>query len=230
MLNTYSYSIIFLIVGILIPVITALQGAKVKKLLEASPEKRVAVYQKTVVMLTALAGLIFIGMAINQDNIDIIGLGFIAEPYWLIGLFICSIGGLLAIQKIKVKESDIDKLMRKYKEVIYILPSNLLEYKWMIAVSFVAGIAEEIIFRGFIYWMLVQYMHWTLAMIIMSVLFSISHWGTGIKNVISTLLLSFLWGTSLWLTGSLWLAMLTHILVDLYSGTLAYKLVQKRKS
>ena len=93
----------------------------------------------------------------------------------------------------------------------------------MIFVSFVAGICEEIIYRGFLLWFLTNYIPIVPAVILANLPFGLAHLtSTGIKNSVQAFILALVFTGAFLLTQSLWLPILLHILVDLYASTLSY--------
>ena len=128
------------------------------------------------------------------------------------------------INKIEIDPSQTDQLASKYKDVIFLLPASLKEYKWAIVTSFAAGICEEIVFRGFMFLQLNQYLPLVPALILTNLVFALPHYATGIKNALTTFMLGLFWSLSYLLTDTLAFAIFTHILIDMHSSTQAVKL------
>ena len=105
------------------------------------------------------------------------------------------------------------------RAIKFLLPSTAEEYRWSIAVSFAAGICEEIVFRGFLYWQMVQWLPVIPAIIITNLIFGLCHFATGLKNASLAFGLGVLLSFLFLYTESLWWLMLIHVLIDIYSMT-----------
>lgn len=225
----FTYIIATVIIGIFYPAYAILDGKSTRQMLIASPPKKVYVYKFTGVLQLILSGLIFIFIFINDDSIDSIGLSFLRKPIWsLLLVGICWIF-LWLLNKIEIASKKRAHLVSQYKDVLYIVPTTIREYKWAVLLSFVAGTLEEIMFRGFLFWQLHQYLPLIPAIIITNIVFAIAHFATKLKNVLIAFMLGIFFSTTYVLTESLWIAICTHVLVDLYSATLAKKLFINNK-
>ena len=129
-------------------------------------------------------------------------------------------------------ESIIAATKKKWRNNIPFLPENWQELRHFFFVAFTAGVCEEIIFRGFC----IQYflalnqdnlLGMWLAILIPAFLFSVGHVYQGYSAVLKTLLMAILLGWVFILTQSLWIPILLHFLVDVISGYLAMKVLEK---
>jgi len=128
-----------------------------------------------------------------------------------------------------ISDARADKLTKTYKDIMYLMPANKKQYNASVLVSIIAGVCEEIIFRGFLYWQLQQYMPVYLAFILTNVLFGLGHAGTKLKNALMTFVLGIIFSTVYVLTESLWSAIVLHIIVDFQSMINGYKLKIKKQ-
>nr|WP_240978559.1 CPBP family intramembrane glutamic endopeptidase [Longimicrobium terrae] len=104
------------------------------------------------------------------------------------------------------------------KSIEFFLPYTPQARRWWAALSIVVGIGEEIIFRGFlIRYMLALPVGWGVggAVIAAAVVFGIDHGYQGIAGLISTTVLALVFSALFFATGSLWLPMLVHALIDM---------------
>jgi len=218
------YIVTAVIAGILFPGYAILDGGKTCQLLLAEPGKKVKVLRITAIHLTVLMIITLVPFWINQTNTANIGLGFISNPFWITALLAASFLGLWLLSQIKLTRESAQKILLHNARLQFLLPSNDKEYKLMIMVSFVAGICEEIIYRGFLLWFLTNYMPLIPSIILANLPFALAHLtSTGIRNSIQAFMLAIVFTGAYLLTQSLWLPILLHILVDLYSTTLSYK-------
>ena len=215
-----SYLILAALVGVIIPIYSVIGGGqKVREILLESPEMKVMVYQQSIIFQWVMTALILGALAFNGDSVDRIGLVFLRHPLWVIGLILAGIAGLWLFRQVEIPPINIEKFRKRNQGVLYLLPITERDYRWAMALSLTAGICEEIIFRGFLFWQLHQFLPLIPSILIVNVLFALSHFATKMKNVV----LAFVFGvvcsaTFIW-TNSLWLAMLLHMLVDFYSLT-----------
>ena len=152
-----TYTIIALLVGIVFPVYALFTGKHTIRMLEKHPDRLSSVFRSSGIILVTLTALITGSMLFNQESPDTIGLSFISSPMWIAMLLMVSVISYLLIQKIKIPDSKIESIAKSYEGVSHILPKSVKEYRWMVALSFIAGVGEEIIFRGFLFWQLNQY-------------------------------------------------------------------------
>jgi len=104
-----------------------------------------------------------------------------------------------------------------------ILPQSSREYGGFVPLAITAGVCEEVLFRGFLVWLLSFVMPWWAAGLTQAVLFGMGHAYQGPRGVVLTGLVGlFLMGV-VWLTGSLWAAIVIHALMDLHAGDMAWR-------
>lgn len=104
-----------------------------------------------------------------------------------------------------------------------LLPHVHSEHRLFVLVSLSAGVCEEVIFRGFLLWYFSVWTEPWLALLISSAVFGLAHIYLGLAQVPRTGLVGFLLGALALLSGSLLPAMMLHAVLDMHSGTLAYR-------
>ncbi len=219
-----SFIIAALIVGVLFPAYALIFGGKTRKLLLENPSKKILVYKQTAIQLIILTVVVLLPLFSEEIYLGIIGLGFVFDPLWVIALFAVSLIGFWILKSAKLSEETLQKLVNKNADVQFILPTKKDEYQHMVFVSFVAGICEEIIYRGFLFWFLSNYMPVFPALLCANIPFALAHLtSTGIKNTIGAFVLAMIFSGAYLLTKSLWLPIVLHILVDIYAAVFAYR-------
>lgn len=226
MFNSLLYFIPTVLIGLVFPIYAILTADQMRTLLLAAPEKKVVAYQSTLIMQLILVGLILIALYVNQDDIRQIGLTFSYQPYkWLLLLGAATLAfGILQLRRIDAAEAT--RLNKKNKDLLYILPVSEQEFQWTIFLSFVVGISEEIIFRGFLFWQIYYFLPLLPAIVLTNIIFALCHFSTKRKNMVYAFLLGLLWSVIYYYTDSLWWPMLMHVVVDLYAMVEAYKVAQ----
>ena len=230
MINLDTTIIAALIAGLGYPLYVLLNAKKAIRYIKEHPDKLISSYRITGILLITMSLIVLGSMAIEKIDFSSIGLAFVYTPIWVVALFAICIIFFLLIQKMKVDESKMESLSKSFEGVDHFMPKTAQEFKWTVVLSFVAGITEEIIFRGFLFWQINQYIHWIGAILLVNFFFGIGHATTGYNNAIKAFGLGLFFSVTYVLTDSLWLAILTHIMVDLYSMTLAIKFSNLKSS
>jgi len=129
----------------------------------------------------------------------------LAAAFWWVSIF--------AIQWLKQRMGGIDDHTSSY------LPHGLAESALWIAISIVAGICEEITFRGYFQR---QFTAWTgnaaAGIVLQAVVFGASHGYQGIRSTIVISFFGLLFGVLAWARKSLLPGMLAHAATDIISG------------
>lgn len=108
------------------------------------------------------------------------------------------------------------------------IPTNRTELHWFYAVGSSAGIVEEILWRGYFFWLLSLYVApWTAGLAV-TLLFGVAHAYQGWDKLPQLVLVGALFLILYLLTGSLLLPMVLHVAVDVLQGRLAYELVTRK--
>ena len=116
------------------------------------------------------------------------------------------------------------RLRSRLEPVRRLMPASRAEWPGFVPLALTAGICEELLFRGFLLWVLAHLLpSWWLAALVQAALFGVAHLYQGPRGVLTTFFVgAFLTGV-VWISGSLWPAMLVHALLDLNAGDLAIR-------
>jgi membrane protease YdiL (CAAX protease family) len=108
---------------------------------------------------------------------------------------------------------------RRARIVHLFMPSSSTERAWWVAVAILAGISEEITWRG-VQPILVAHVvrQPLLAVLLVAVTFGLTHIVQGWKSAAIVSLFALGFQTIVWLSGSLYLAMLVHMAYDVTAG------------
>ena len=102
------------------------------------------------------------------------------------------------------------------------MPRKIGELRYFYALSATAGIVEEMLWRGFMFWYLGQFVPLWAAAIASAVLFGLGHSYQGWKHVPMVVLVGGVFGALYLLTGSIWLPIILHAVLDAVQGWAAY--------
>jgi len=137
---------------------------------------------------------------------------------------------IISIRKWEKRDSSLDTL----DETTPFLPKSLRELPAYIVMCISAGVFEEIIYRGFMVTYFLPEYNFSDGLPILAVtapafLFSLAHYYQGWQAVLKIFLLSMLLGIIFLSSGSIWVVMIIHFLIDLIGGLVAMKLLKNQE-
>ncbi len=114
------------------------------------------------------------------------------------------------------------RLRKSFGSAEALLPHTRGELKGFTAVSITAGICEELIYRGFVFWYLSVWTGSIIALVLSSILFGFAHVYLGFSHVIKTSIVGLVFAIIVYASGSLWPAIIIHAVMDMVAGDLAF--------
>jgi len=118
------------------------------------------------------------------------------------------------------------KVRERLSGVERMLPRTDAEMKTFTLLSVTAGICEEFLYRGYLFWYLAHWLPQPYVLLVAALVFGIGHSYQGMRGMVTTGIAGLFLGGLYLLTGSLYLSMAIHALTDLYSGTLGRAALQ----
>ena len=152
------------------------------------------------------------------------GLGFVApggNGFWLVAILIAGASIALSLSTRSVQRLDQDeraKHRESFGDLGHFLPQNDRDLKSFYGISVTAGIVEEIVFRGFVLWYLSLLMPLWGAVLVSSVAFGLGHSYQGLGGMLRTGLVGLALGIFYVVSGSIWLPIIAHVLLDWLQG------------
>ncbi|MEL6925325.1 MAG: CPBP family intramembrane glutamic endopeptidase [Bacteroidota bacterium] len=221
---TFVDHLFFVLVGVYLPLSNLRQARQGMEGMTFDASMKVQIYYINGMMLWLGA---FIALGIwwaNDRPLMLLGFRPPVLNLWVIGLTIFFV---LAYLVDLYRETQFAERRRKtiehWKKHTPFLPENVAELQHFNFLAISAGIAEEIVFRGFFitYWLSIfgqssSDRFW--AVLIPALIFSVGHSYQGLKAVVKIFVLAVLFGYLFLLSESLWLVMLLHVAVDMISG------------
>lgn len=194
---------------------------------------RCNLYQKTIMQQWVL-WLVCMGIwLLYQRSWPLLGFGLeLDRQFWLgAAIALVSVGYCIytCIKANTLQKEQRDKILRSIEQhhLQALLPSNHQELRWYYALSITAGIVEETIWRGFMWWYLIQWLPIWAAALVAIASFGIIHLYQGISGAWRTGAVgAVLLGIYL-LTGSLWVPILLHALGDIFQGRMLYTVLKR---
>jgi membrane protease YdiL (CAAX protease family) len=108
----------------------------------------------------------------------------------------------------------------------FFLPHTRRELHQFFTLSATAGIVEEIVYRGYLIWLFGLYMPLWAAALLSSLVFGLGHSYQGIDGGIRTGLLGLMLALLYLGSGSIWLPILAHALIDILQGATIRELLR----
>jgi len=149
----------------------------------------------------------------------------------LLGLALMAVAMQPQRHQLAATPETVERLRSRLAGVHRLMPASRAEWPRFMALAFTAGICEELLFRGFVMWALAQALpeYWQAA-VAQGVLFGLAHAYQGPRGVLLTTVVGLFLAGVVWISGSLWPAMLVHALLDLNAGDLAIRIAELPES
>lgn len=232
----FSDHLVFFLIGILIPTITLYKGKPDLKKYNFTTEQKIKIYY-TNSMVQWLGVLLVLALWIfNGRTLSDIGFnpGEYSSLVWVLVVIstVAYLGDMFL--QLQTKESRKEAIEKLTSDVSF-MPDNWKTFKTFILVALTAGVCEEIIFRGF----MVNYVYSLFgqnpmgqytAILLPALIFGILHLYQGHRSVLKIIVGGILFCLIYFLSGSLYIPMLIHFLIDLISSYVIMKLLAKQRS
>ena len=192
---------------------------------------RSRLYEMSILQQWTLFGICLALWAGSGRSWETLGFTFELAPYFAAGAAL-AVAATVALylqyrQVTTASREDLDRYRESVGTLDLIIPRNGNELGRFNALSVTAGIVEETLWRGFLIWYLMAFMPVWVAAIVSSVAFGIAHAYQGPRNIPKIALVGGVFAAVFLLTGSLWLAMLLHAVMDIVQGRVGYELFRR---
>ena len=197
-----------------------------------APSDRVHMYKQTFALeWIALAVLATAWYVLGRPAAE---LGFVSPQGsgFLIGVGILILTTALLFYQWRSARSasndDKAKQVEALGSLVHFLPQNNRDYRHFVGLSITAGIVEEILYRGFAIWYLAQLMPVWGAIVVSSIVFGLGHSYQGAGGIARVTLIGLAFGAFYVFTGSIWLPMLAHAILDILQGATILEVLRRR--
>ena len=112
----------------------------------------------------------------------------------------------------------------------FLFPRTRRELNGFYALSITAGVVEEVLWRGFLFWYLGHFMPLWAAAIVSAVGFGVAHAYQGREAIPRIVLVGSVFAGLYLLSGSIWLPIILHTFVDLLQGRAVYGMLRRSTS
>jgi uncharacterized protein len=127
-------------------------------------------------------------------------------------------------------DETLDRVLGKLDRVRRVLPHTRDEMRRFVWLSITAGICEELLYRGFLFFYLRHWLDPFSSWAAAAALFGLGHSYQGPSGVVKTGIVGLLLGAAYWVCGSIVPSMVLHAGGDVYSGSLAYAALSRKES
>jgi len=205
------------------PIHGALEFKRYMQRVEAGePADRIKMYRDTLALeWVAFAVLAAAWYLLGRPIAD---LGYVAPSgvgFWVGSAFVAAFSAYLLLswrQSKKFTNDDKEKHIASFGKLGHFLPQNARDFRLFAALSVTAGIVEETIYRGFVLWYLFAYMPAWAAVVVSSIAFGLAHSYQGTGGVVRVTAIGLVFGALYLFTGSIWVPIVGHILLDALQG------------
>ena len=112
-------------------------------------------------------------------------------------------------------------------DLVHFMPHDSNDLRQFTYTSITAGIVEEFLYRGFTFWYLAHFMPTWAVVVVSSIAFGLGHTYQGVGGVARVTLIGLVIGVFYIATGSIWLPMLVHAILDAIQGGMLVELLRK---
>ena len=183
------------------------------------------VYTRTLVEEWLLAAAVFAVTLYAGRSIVTLGLRVpVGWRLWLGVAMPVAYGALVFVQgsALAKKPASLAKLRERLKPLRALIPHTAAEYRLFRPLCVTAGFCEELLYRGYLVWVLQHWLGLWGAAGVSMVMFGLAHAYQGVQFGVRAFFAGAVMGLLALATGSLLPGMVLHALIDLGSGWITY--------
>ena len=215
--------VLLFLAAVLMPAVSALAGVQLARRQAGSllPRYWQTIARGWLVALLVLLTWRWLGRPPAQLGLDV-PVGFRG----LMGFVAVAAAALVAaVQLLRLKSLMPEQMDRARKAIagVKITPDTPAELAVFILVALSAGVWEELLYRGFLIWFLTPLTGVIGAIVLSSFVFGLGHIYQGARRALVTALIGALFAAAFVFTRSLWWLMAAHALLDIYGGSVAFR-------
>ncbi len=199
-----------------------------------TPPSRTKLYLQT--MATQWLFLVALALAWSVFERPAMALGFVAPAgtgFWVGTVFLVLFNAYLVYAWRGVQRADADEKEKHAQclgDMAHFMPHSQQDFRLFVGLSITAGIVEEIVYRGFVLWYLALFMPLWVAAVVSSVAFGLGHSYQGATGALRCGLLGLALATLYIVSGSIWLPIVAHALLDVIQGATVLEMLRSKKT
>jgi membrane protease YdiL (CAAX protease family) len=221
--------LLLFLAAIVMPVLSAITGRQLRRRSGAPLIRR---YWLTIIRGWMVVAFILFAWFWARRPLATLGLDWPIGFWGKIGFLAAALMALyffIQLMRVpKLANGNLDRWADRM-QTLKITPGTREELLVFALVAITAGIWEELLYRGFFIWFLVPLTGAIGAAVISSAIFGIGHLYQGRTGVVYTAFVGLAFAVFYLLTQSLWWLMAAHAIVDIYGGTLVYRVLAMRR-
>ena len=188
---------------------------------------RVSDYRNNMLIMWAVTGLTAGLWVILGRDWTTLGLAPVGGSTLAVGIALLLAGSLVLVnfryyRRVELSDSAARELVAMTEGFDMVLPHSRRELKWFYGLSVTAGITEEILYRGFLMAYLGGLLPLPAVVVVSSLIFAIAHLYQGLAGASRTLVVGLALAITYALTGSILIAVIAHVLVDIIGGRMIF--------
>jgi len=216
------------------PLYGYLTHEKEKERLIALPLLKTVTYRKTMVHLWLPTLLLLVLVSCNALNLSDIGLTWqwhLPNQLAVVATVLTVAYFLVALKRLDSSSKARQAMMKQMDHVRWFMPTTKKEsHYFILGVAVSAGICEELLFRAYLLFTLGQLMPIYLAVLVSSIAFGLGHIYQGWGHVVRIGIYGGAMALAYLVTGSIIMPILFHVIVDMFSGAMAYKVYSEPRN
>lgn len=197
-------------------------GKTLERVEAGEPADRIKLYRETLVLeWVAFAVLACAWYLLGRP---IAALGFVTPAgtgFWIGAALVTAASAYLLFawrQSTHMTTDEKETHIASFGKLLHFLPQSTRDLRHFTGLSVTAGIVEETIYRGFVLWYLFQYLPAWAAVLVSAIGFGLGHSYQGAGGVARVTVLGIVFGALYIYTGSIWVPIVGHILLDALQG------------
>lgn len=223
--------ILLVLIVVVVPLEGVVEGRRLRRAIDQGESgARLAAYGRIIVRqwsAAAVLGVVWIITGRSAAQLGIVipgGLGFFIAA----ALAVAAIG-FLGFQSRAVRiRADLQEQIRTAAAPLqWFLPATPAEMRRFTWVGLTAGTVEELVYRGYLMWVVAQFAPMWVALVGSALAFGIAHSYQGLAGFAKTAGVGLVLGGLYWLSGSLWVPMILHASFDLLQGRMLYEAMRQ---
>jgi membrane protease YdiL (CAAX protease family) len=173
----------------------------------APPDLRLRRYIRSIILALGLDGLLIVDWLTNGRGAAALGLGVPVDLPGMIGIGL-AIGVLVVLTLVSRRQLRSGKTPDQ--EALALFPTTRTELVLFIALSLVVGCSWEILFRGYLLWVLRPHIGLVAGVFVAAGAYGIAHGFKTVRTFAASLVSALIFTVAYSATGSLWWLMIVH--------------------
>ena len=206
--NMAWFDVLMLVLLVAVMPIRAMLNSFGQRKIAVRAENRLTRYRRSIAIALALTGALAFIWARNSRPIKDLGFDVPLSSSGIIGLILAVVilGALAATSAMSAKRENLEKLELASRT----MPRTRKERAWFVILGLVLGFAWELLYRGYLLWLLTPQLGTGVAVSIAAISYGLAHGYENGKQIISSIAAAFAFTVAFALTQSIWWLILIH--------------------